>query len=350
MRISWLAPVLVLVLAGGCRTRDTTEPDEVHRFVVDEIWLPRNNVEAREMGGDLDGDKVVDNSLGQAVGALTFVGNTSPHAAEMIRSGAIASFVELRANDLEEDRSAMVQYVGADGAEGVPVGGELALGAFLPIRTVTAARPGEALVRLPVFLEADPSEILLHGLEIELAPDGAGGYQAELHGAVTFMDALAAVHRGLSQMVASNPQAHLTLAREIDTDRDGAFSLAEVKAAPLVQGVLQADVVLRGFEGELLSLGFRVHLAPCVEGRCIDAAPVDQCHDRVRDGDETDVDCGGSCPLACAGGLACRAPADCQSRTCNGGGCAAPSCTDGVCDGFETGIDCGGICGIACPP
>ncbi len=96
------------------------------------------------------------------------------------------------------------------------------------------------------------------------------------------------------------PQAHLTLAREIDTNRDGAFSLAEVKAAPLVQGVRRADVVLRGFEGELLSLGFQVHLAPCVEGRCIDAAAGDRCHDRVRDGDETGVDCGGICGIACS--------------------------------------------------
>jgi hypothetical protein len=127
------------------------------------------------------------------------------------------------------------------------------------------------------------------------------------------------------------------------------FSLAEVEAAQLVQALIRPDVALRGFAGELLSLGFQVHLAPCAVGRCSDAAPVDRCHDRVRDGDESDVDCGGSCPLACAGGLACRGPADCQTGTCGAGTCTAPSCTDGVRDGFETGVDCGWICRNTCP-
>jgi hypothetical protein len=72
------------------------------------------------------------------------------------------------------------------------------------------------------------------------------------------------------------------------------------------------------------------------------------CTDLVRDGDESDVDCGGSCP-ACADGLACRIAADCASRVCDANmACAVPTCTDGAANGGESGIDCGGTssCGL----
>ena len=54
--------------------------------------------------------------------------------------------------------------------------------------------------------------------------------------------------------------------------------------------------------------------AVCTDGRC--AAPA--CADGVQNGDETDVDCGGSCG-ACAEGDACAAPADCASLICRNG-------------------------------
>jgi hypothetical protein len=43
-------------------------------------------------------------------------------------------------------------------------------------------------------------------------------------------------------------------------------------------------------------------------------------------------------------GLTCAIGSDCTSRSCVGGVCAAPSCTDGVRNGTETAIDCGGTC------
>ena len=79
-------------------------------------------------------------------------------------------------------------------------------------------------------------------------------------------------------------------------------------------------------------------------------APPAQCTDGVKDGSETDVDCGGGrCP-ACADGKACTAGADCPSGTCASGKCASPSaqCIDGVKDGSETDVDCGGGTCPAC--
>jgi hypothetical protein len=101
-----------------------------------------------------------------------------------------------------------------------------------------------------------------------------------------------------------------------------------------------------------VSFAITLHLVPCAAGRCNTATPANRCRDRVRDGDETDVDCGGSCQ-PCAGSLACAAPADCQSNTCTSSVCAPPSCTDGLHDGFESDRDCGGPCpacaiGAAC--
>jgi len=72
------------------------------------------------------------------------------------------------------------------------------------------------------------------------------------------------------------------------------------------------------------------------------------CSDGIKNGSETDVDCGGSTCPKCANGKLCSAGGDCTSGFCSPTGvcAAAPSCTDGVQNGNETGVDCGG----SCPP
>ena len=54
------------------------------------------------------------------------------------------------------------------------------------------------------------------------------------------------------------------------------------------------------------------------------------------------MDCGGSCPTLCANKKGCTKAADCKSGVCSSGKCVEPSCTDGVKNGDETDIDCGG--------
>ncbi len=71
------------------------------------------------------------------------------------------------------------------------------------------------------------------------------------------------------------------------------------------------------------------------------------CDNRMRDGDETGIDCGGSC-AGCDNGDPCRVAEDCQSVVCSRGRCLVPSCSDEVRNGRETGRDCGGDCGL-CP-
>jgi hypothetical protein len=91
----------------------------------------------------------------------------------------------------------------------------------------------------------------------------------------------------------------------------------------------------------------------CTSGLCtanVCTAPVvtPSCTDGEHNGDETDVDCGGPCG-PCANGASCVAPSDCESGVCTANVCTAPvstsSCTDGEMNGDESDVDCGGSCG-----
>ncbi len=84
----------------------------------------------------------------------------------------------------------------------------------------------------------------------------------------------------------------------------------------------------------------------CELGVC---KPAVSCSDGIKNGDEADIDCGGSCS-ACPNGKSCSfTNTNCQSTYCNPNNiCSVPSCTDGWRNGNEAGIDCGGSCS-ACP-
>ena len=76
------------------------------------------------------------------------------------------------------------------------------------------------------------------------------------------------------------------------------------------------------------------------DGAVLDATATDG----VKNGTETDVDCGG--PSAgtprCATDRACVSGSDCEALVCRAGACAAPRYDDAVRNGTETDVDCGG--------
>ncbi len=76
----------------------------------------------------------------------------------------------------------------------------------------------------------------------------------------------------------------------------------------------------------------------CVDAKCKGVAPADG----TKNGDETDVDCGGTAAPACSDGKGCKVASDCTSGVCTAGVCQAPTASDGVQNGDETGVDCGG--------
>lgn len=82
---------------------------------------------------------------------------------------------------------------------------------------------------------------------------------------------------------------------------------------------------------------------------CINNQCTTSCNTGVKDGTETDVDCGGLCMANCAVGKMCKSNGDCTSNLCTNNVCtAAPSCNDGTKNGSETDIDCGGSCATKC--
>jgi hypothetical protein len=215
---------------------------------------------------------------------------------------------------------------------GVP--GKFQQGVFTS--TVSAANPGVAGLRLPVFAGADPVQVELDRAEVALFPDGTGGYDMLVRGGFPIDQLWESGDAALAQMVTFDPASHPGIAGLLCSANADAISGCDLSR------IVQPDLV--DANPQLLSAGFLMHLSPCADPSCPPQPPRDLCHDRVRDGDETDIDCGGTCALRCAGGLACRTDADCASAACYAGSCRPPTCNDGVQDGFETGVDTGGFC------
>jgi hypothetical protein len=337
-----------LLLLAACATEpsgDVTGPytGPTHRFVVDAIDVPLTNTKAREYADDLDGNKTPDNQLGMVLSTLSYNGNLTTHGADMIAAGAISSSVEIVAHDLQDDSIVSVLYRGAPGEQAVAVGGSIEAGTFRSNRTATTEVPGSATLHLPVFVDSDPVAITLEGMEIDLVADGHGGFDGWVRGVVDPDEAKHAAYLGAAQMIAADPNGHMFFMRLFDTaPRDWQMSEAEFVDSSLIKSLFEPDVTYRN--ERRLSFAFRIHLSPCESGRCA-AAPADACHDRVIDGNEIDVDCGGSCDLECPDGGRCVEATDCDSGSCNGATCEAATCTDGVRNGFETDVDCGSTCG-----
>src|SRR5436189_4739961 len=75
----------------------------------------------------------------------------------------------------------------------------------------------------------------------------------------------------------------------------------------------------------------------------VDLTPLPaRCRDGLENGDESDVDCGGTLCPACPANGKCLAGRDCQSQSCTNNRCDAPTCDDGFNNGAETDVDCGG--------
>ncbi|MFB6352037.1 MAG: hypothetical protein ABEN55_00745, partial [Bradymonadaceae bacterium] len=74
---------------------------------------------------------------------------------------------------------------------------------------------------------------------------------------------------------------------------------------------------------------------------------VEQCGNGVSNTGETGIDCGGVCP-PCPSGDACESDGDCQSKVCDEGTCQAPSCEDDKRNGEESDVDCGRNCDPRC--
>jgi formylglycine-generating enzyme required for sulfatase activity len=116
---------------------------------------------------------------------------------------------------------------------------------------------------------------------------------------------------------------------------------AEAEATPNPDGAVA---------GAECTIGFNCRSGICTEGRCAPstAGASSSPTNGAKDGDETDVDCGGSTAGKCAEGKSCEVGGDCASASCAAGKCVAGSPTDGAKNGDETDADCGGAKASKC--
>jgi len=357
MRLPLVISIIALAGCGGGASTDVSGPftGVTYRFTVDQLQLP---MQRTDFADDLNGDPRVDNQLGNITGALAGQKDLVTDIDDLLASGVLAPVIEITTDDptLRNDPTVGVRFIGRDGEEAGQMGGALVDGVLTTNRTRTTRSPVSATLHLPLFPHADPLTLPAIGLEAELVADG-GGFGCTLHGAFPAATDQMPAWAALAQMLSADPQGSPLLVGDLDKNHDGVISLDEFTKSGLVQNIMAPDVQLTDGHGtwkplaqpdngmkDSLSFGLFMHLSPCPSGRC-QPAPTNLCADRVRDGDESDLDCGGASCLGCAGGAHCNVAADCQSRQCTGGVCAAPSCSDGVQDGGETGVDCGFGCG-----
>src|SRR5690349_4435360 len=83
--------------------------------------------------------------------------------------------------------------------------------------------------------------------------------------------------------------------------------------------------------GAACEVGFDCRSGLCHDGHCAPAEGLDgSATDGVKNGDETDVDCGGSRAPKCGVDKSCAVAGDCVDGVCKAGTCAAASPTDGI--------------------
>ena len=355
----WLLLVAACA-ACGSDSNDVVGPysGQVTRYYIDSIRVPRDNAQALAVAGDLDGDDAVENQFGNVTGVLAGTTDLASIADsdDMIASGAIASVVEIQADDLANDSSVGVTFIGDPSElDRIPFGGRFVDGAFVSNRTRETDHPGKAIVRLPVYTNAHPLVIPLEAAELELVPDG-DGFSAVIRGVFREEAARQAAFDGFTQMCEDEPERHLVFSRGLDTNHDGVVSREEVDAS-VIAILVSADVDMfdgtrlaprpNSTDNDSISVAFSFRLSTASPL----GTPANHCRDRIVDNGETDVDCGGPCQK-CWDRKACLVNTDCQSNSCIVGGplegtgmwCAEATCTDGVRDAFESDIDCGGPC------
>jgi len=110
----------------------------------------------------------------------------------------------------------------------------------------------------------------------------------------------------------------------------------------------ETDVDCGGSCGKCFNGKSCINDSDCFSGYCDPETKIcmnkPSCNDGIKNQDETDVDCGGSCSK-CSTGRTCNTDSDCLSNYCYDGICRIPTCNDGIKNQDETDVDCGGSCG-----
>ncbi len=242
-----LRQLLVLALpatfaACGGGDGDSFDPPSGphYGYVANQVTVPANNSQAREIGLDLNGDKTVDNQLGMVLGTLAGQGfKVQDTLDEAVDTGSIIFLIDLQTPDLASTTGAGLNVRLGDNPNPAPctnpddvttcgkhlaggaeftldpnsptdafVGGKIAGGVF-------SGGPGSLTLQI-ALADAAPIELNLIGARAKISGISATGLTSViLAGALTQED--------LDTKVIPTIQAQLPplIARDCDTDADG---------------------------------------------------------------------------------------------------------------------------------
>lgn len=314
-----LCVLVIFATACGATRREPTDPPVVvvgpftgttSRWVMDGVSTADTDLHPSTR------DKWVGHSkIGGLLSAVFAVNDGSTATPAMRSSGVLRSTLELISDDpvLANDNSVGMRYVaGIEDSTSIELGGRLARAQFHSNGAFDRAAPlirGELL--LPVFRYADPIRLRVTNLETSLLVTDTS-LEMLVQGGVLDADVKAAVFPSVNQMVAFRPTEFGLLRVFFDPNFDGVITREESDAAidTLVNRDVRIDdsgrVALHtsdASDANGYSLGVVLRFVRCESGWCGDDSQ--PCTDRVQDGDETSIDCGGSCG-PCSGTAPCK--------------------------------------------
>lgn len=129
------------------------------------------------------------------------------------------------------------------------------------------------------------------------------------------------------------------------------FDETDVDCGGSCPGCWLAQHCLRALDCSPGAAGCNTTLGGCACDAVSMTCVANPCVDHRKDGDESDVDCGGSVCPACGTGKICTSNFDCQQQSCDAltATCAVSQCADHHRDGLESDVDCGGGLCTPCP-
>ena len=261
-----------------------------HGYVVSRFLVPTSGAQAIKVGFDLDGDRVVDNRIGQLFGFLAGEGLDLQAAAdEAVSRGAVVSLVSIRTTSLKNDDAVKVRLL-----RGKPVedpdftAGTFAVDGDAPKSVlkgriaggVLLTKPGKLRLTLPSLYPGLPS-ISLDLAKARLAAKCTATRcrKGKLGGGISVVQinlrvvpaigaiaraAIAADCTGATESTCADGSNGQTMMQYLDADNDGTVTNEEVRTNLLVKSALAPDVDLDGDgkkDAVSIGVGFRAVFA-----------------------------------------------------------------------------------------
>jgi hypothetical protein len=250
VRLLTLGSLVGCVADDGFDTRTCSPPTE---YRIDSVRVPRNNAEAHSLGLDLNGDKVVDNTLGLVAGTIVtlFPEGSLDLAARAEAHLATDTDWRLAISECPDDHRLVALTDGPATIDGQLLGtsasGQIRASGRAAAVPLTSLWDGDG--------SAGPQWLSSTAGVIELPdPRGAETFTARLAVAIEGVAGAHAVVHAMTPFVDANLEDYRD---DIDTNHDGTISEAELEASSLVQSLLAPDLTFDGVDS--VSYGFEIH-------------------------------------------------------------------------------------------